>query len=97
MRIEWTEEASSELDHILAYIAAQDTYAATLVTRRIQKVEENLAMFPKAGRYDPETETYDRYIPGTRIILTSTVRDNVIWIVAAWHTSRDPETKPTRS
>jgi len=82
---------------MLAYIAAQDTSAAALVAKRIQKVEENIVMFPKAGRYDRETDTYDRYIPRTRIILTSAIRGDVIWIVAAWHTSRDPGTKPTRS
>ena len=97
MRVEWTAEASAELDHMLAYIAAQDTSAAALVAEWVQKVEENIAVFPKAGRYDSETDTYDRYIPKTRIILTSAIRGDVIWILTAWHTSRDPETKTAHS
>ena len=97
MRIEWTQEASAELDHMLTYIAAQDINAAALVAERILKVEENILSFPKAGRYDAETDTYDRYIPRTRIILTSAIRGDVIWIVTVWHTSRNPETKPTHS
>jgi len=90
MRVEWTAEASAELDHMLAYIAAQDPSAAALVAERIQKIEESIVTFPKAGRYDSETNTYDRYIPKTRIILTSAIRGEVIWIVTAWHTLRCP-------
>ena len=97
MKIEWTVEASTELDHMLAYIAAKDTDAAGLVAKRVLKVEANIARFPKAGKYDSETDTYDRYIPRTRIILTYAIQDDVIWIVTAWHTSRDPETRPARS
>ena len=52
MRVEWTAEASAELDHMLAYIAAQDASAAALVAERVRKVEENIVTFSKAGRYD---------------------------------------------
>ena len=96
MRIKWTEEASAELDHMLGYICEQDTSAAALVAERVQNVEKNIVSFPKAGRYDSETDTYDRYIPRTRIILTYTIRDDTIWIITAWHTSRDLETRPAR-
>ncbi len=61
MKIEWTAEASAELDHLLAYIAAQDPGAASLVAERVLRVEKSIASFPKAGRYDSETDTYDRY------------------------------------
>ena len=96
MRIEWTAEAVAELDHMLAYVAAEDAGAAGLIAERVPKAEANILRFPKAGRYDAETDTFDRYIPRTRIILTYAIRDEVIWIVTVWHTSRDPETKPKR-
>ena len=97
MRVCWTPEAVAELDHMLNYIAEQDVGAALLVSERVLDVEEQIARFPKAGRHDAETDTYDRYIPRTRIVLTYAIRENAVWIVTAWHTSRDPETKPVRS
>ena len=96
MRVRWTVEASAELDDILVYIAAQDTRVASLVAERVLKAEESIRRFPNAARHDAETDTYDRYIPKTRIILTYAVRDDAVWIVTVWHTSRDPEAKPAR-
>ncbi len=97
MRIEWTVEAAAELDNMLAFIASHDTTAAALVAERVLKSEATILTFSKAGRYDPETDTYDIYIPKTRIVLTYALRGDVIWIVTAWHTSRDLETRPKRS
>ncbi len=90
MKVEWTAEASTELDRILAYIASQDIAAASLVADRALKAEKGIARFPRAGRYDAETATFDRFIPKTRVILTYALRDDAIWIVSVWHTSRDP-------
>ena len=53
--------------------------------------------FPRAATFDAETDTFDRFIPKTRIVLTYAIRGDVIWIVTVWHTSRDPEGKPKRS
>lgn len=97
MRIEWTVEAATELDDLLAYVAEQDPAAASLVADRVSQVENNIARFPKAGRHNLETDTYDRFIPKTRIILTYAIREDVTWIVSVWRTSRDPGTKPARS
>ena len=97
MRLHWTAEAAAELNHMLAYIAEQDAGIAALVAERVLAVEEQIVRFPRAGRYDTETDTYDRYIPRTRIVLTYAIREDAVWIVTAWHTSRDPDTKPVRS
>jgi hypothetical protein len=67
------------------------------IAERIFRIEKRIAKFPKAARYDIETDTYDLFVPKTRIILTYAIRGDIIWMVTAWHTSRDPETKPTRS
>lgn len=96
MKVDWTAEAAAELDQMLAFIAEQDESSAALVAERVLNVEEQIARFPRAGRYDSETDTYDRYIPRTRIVLTYAIREDTIWIVTAWHTSRDPDTKPVR-
>jgi len=96
MKVNWTVEASAELDHMLAFIAAQDTSAARLIAERVFKVERRIINFPKAGRYNIETDTYDLFVPKTRIILTYALRGEIIWVITAWHTSRDPATKPAR-
>jgi len=96
MRTRWTAEALSELDRMLSFIAAEDIGAASLIAERVLKAEETILQFPMAGRYDAQTDTFDRYIPKTSIVLTYAVRDNTIWVVTIWHTSRNPETKPKR-
>ena len=97
MRIEWTAEAAAELEHMLAYAASQSTEAAALVAERVLQMEASILQFPFAGRHDPATDTYDRYVRKTRIILTYAIRGDVIWMVTAWHSSRDPQSKPKRS
>lgn len=96
MTIEWAAEAAAELDHMLAFIASQNVGAAAGVVERVLQAERDILMFPAAGRFDSVTETYDRYIPKTRIILTYTMRDEIIWIISVWHTSRDPVNKSPR-
>lgn len=96
MRIAWTAEAAAELDAILSYIADQDRSAAALVVERVLQAQARIRQFPKAARYDAETDTYDQFIPKTRIVPTYAIRDDAIWMITTWHTSRDPETKLPR-
>ena len=93
MKIKWSEEAQAELDHMLAYIASQDPYAAALVAERVIGMEANILTFPQAAQFDEETGTYDRYIPKTRIILTYAISDDTVEIISVWHTSRNPAEK----
>lgn len=94
MKIEWAAEAAAELDDILSYIAAQNPSAAALIAERAVVAEERIQQFPRAGKYDAETDTHDRFIPNTRIVLTYAIQGETVWIITTWHTSRDPETKP---
>lgn len=97
MSIAWTVEAAAELDDILAYIASESPQAASLVAGRVLHTEKVIEQFPKAGRYDAETDSFDRFIPRTRIVLTYAIRGDTIWIITVWHTSRDPGAKPRRT
>jgi len=81
----------------LADIAKDDAHAAMLVTERVLQIEQNIITIPKAGRYDKETDTFDRSVPKTRLVLTYAIREEIIWIIAVWHTSRDPDDKPKRT
>jgi len=79
---------------MLAYIAAQDPSAAALVANRVIRAEKLISSFPRGAKLDGGSGTYDRFIPRTRIVLTYEVTDDMIVIVGAWHTSRDPADKP---
>ena len=96
MRIEWTAEAATELDRMLAFVASKSVVAAALIAERVLRTERSILQFPFAGRHDAATDTYDRYVLKTRVILTYAIRDEVIWVITAWHTSRDPLTRPPR-
>lgn len=82
---------------MLAYIAAQDPTAASLVAERVFRMEQSISDFPFAARYEADSGTFDRYVPKTRIVLTYAITDDIIEIISVWHTSRDPESKPERT
>lgn len=98
MRVKWTVEAQDDLTTILAHIVASDSLAnAELVVERVLQTERVIELFPRAGTADPATDTYDIYVPKTRIRLTYKITDDSVVVLVAWHTSRDPESKPERS
>lgn len=90
MKIRWSVEAQAELDHMLAFFASQEPYAAALVAERVLKMEANILTFPQAARHYAETDTYDRYVPKTRIILTYAIIGESVEVISVWHTSRNP-------
>ncbi len=96
MTIEWTLDAQDEFDTILAHIAAtQSVSNAERVVARTMHTEKLMELYPKAGMYDPATDTYDLYVPKTRIRLTYEITETGVLVLVAWHTSRDPADKPT--
>ncbi len=96
MTVAWTAEAAAELDSLLGYIAAESPSAAAIVAARVVHAEQSIEQFPRAGRYDAETDSFDRFIARTRIVLTYAIRGDIIWVIAVWHTSRNPDDKPRR-
>jgi toxin ParE1/3/4 len=55
-----------------------------------------LGIFPRAARFDRETETYERPIPGLPLLLIYTVSEKLVEVIAVFHTSRDPAGKRRR-
>ena len=96
MSVRWTDEATNELNAILTYLQSYAPDVARGLTERVLLAEQNIETFPQAATFDRETNTYDRYIPRTRVILTYNIQEDFIEIVRVWHTSRNPETKPSR-
>ena len=88
MIVRWSEEALSELTDILDYLGQVAPEVAHNLATRILLAEENIITLPQAAKYDQATNTYDRYVPNTRVILTYTIHDDFIEIIRVWHTSR---------
>ena len=96
MNIEWTAEAAS--NSIASWhTSPPKTYPplrwllATCCTPKRAS-----SSFPKPAAIDADTDTFDRFIPRTRIVLTYAIRNETIWVITVWHTSRNPGDKPQR-
>jgi toxin ParE1/3/4 len=53
-RLTWTEPALRDLETIAEYIALDKPEAARAFVRKVYRVVERLAAFPKSGRVPPE-------------------------------------------
>lgn len=94
MNIRWTTEALAELDTILYHAQKRDVLEAKNIRARIERVERNIATFPKAAYHNRAKGYFERYIPRTRVILVYEIVDPDVIVIAAFHTSRDARTKP---
>ncbi|OGG91818.1 hypothetical protein A3H16_01735 [Candidatus Kaiserbacteria bacterium RIFCSPLOWO2_12_FULL_53_8] len=52
-----------------------------------------LKVFPRAARFDGETDSYERPIPGLPMLLIYTITDDLVEVIGVFHTSRNPKTK----
>ena len=93
MRVVYTDDALADLENILSYIAERNPTAAAYVTTRIESAVSDIALFPHASRLDPETGVREHVIPGLPLLIIHTVSDDLIEIIAIFHTARDPGSK----
>ena len=96
MRVAYTAEALGDVAQILSFIADQSPSRAPDIAARIDMAVKALGIFPRAARFDRETETYERPIPGLPLLLIYTVSDKLIEVIAVFHTSRDLARKRRR-
>ena len=94
MRLVYTAQATADIENILTYISERNPQAAADIAERIYHAEDQIVRFPRAARYDPDTDTFEFYIRRTRIILIYHFENELIEVIAAFHTSRDPAEKP---
>ena len=93
MRLAWTPEAADDLDNVLSYIAERNPTAAASVAARIDRTVSNILYFPHAARLDAETGARECVVRGLPLLIIYTVTDDLIEIIAVFHTSRDPRHK----
>ena len=93
MKVVYSADALGDVAHILSFVAEQSAAHAADVAARIDMAVKALGIFPRAARFDRETKTYERPIPGLPLLLIYTVSDELVELVAVFHTSRDPARK----
>lgn len=95
MQVEWSKAAQRNLDAIEAYIAKDNSRAATkTVLKIVKRTFSQLSGQPssgKPGRIDGTRELIFSEFP---YIVIYTVRNETIYILAVFHTSRDIENIP---
>ena len=84
--IEWTEQASLQLDQVYEYIASSNSEdVATRILRRIVNTVEQLASFPLSGRKGRVPNTRELVISNTPFIAVYTIEITRIVILAVYH------------
>ena len=88
MRLRWLRKALRNLDDEVAYIAADDATAASLVVKRVLDAVAQLAQQPGLGRPGRVPGTRELIVSNTRYIVPYRVRRETIEILRVFHTSR---------
>jgi toxin ParE1/3/4 len=84
--IEWTEQASGQLDQAHDYIALSNSESvAARITLQIVSSIEKLAAFPMSGRPGRVAGTRELVIPNTPFIAVYAIEGTRIVILALYH------------
>lgn len=86
MRIQWTEKARQDLNHIEQYISEDNPIAAlkTVITI-INSVESNLSVHPGIGRPGQYPQTRELVITGTPYVVPYQVVGEIVSIIRVLH------------
>jgi len=87
----FTPTAREQFLAALAYIAADDPAAARRLRDRAEESLSRLADHPESGRVLPEFPD----LPFREVVVSPyrffyRVKDDVVWVVAAWHSAQIP-------
>lgn len=92
MKLEWSQRALLDVEHLRDYIALDSPLYARLFIERLVKRTENLPHFPRMGREVPEAERDDireLIYQGYRLIYHVDDAQQRIKMVTVIHGSRD--------
>lgn len=91
MRVRWLAKAAASLDYTLTYVATENPAAAENLRSEIERVVENLALFPRIGRFGSDFDTYRLPISRTPYVLHyRIVRDEVQMLRLMHHAQKWP-------
>lgn len=93
MIVQWTDDALADLENILNHAYERSPDEAANIATRIDAMQKRMTLFPRAAFYDEKLNTFERYVPKTRVILVYRLSADAITIIAAFHTRRNAEGK----
>jgi toxin ParE1/3/4 len=88
MKVVYLKSALRDLEAIRVYIARDDPEVARRVILRVERSAERLASFPYSGRPGPRGIRL-LSVPGLPYVVIHRVADEVVKIVAVFHTARN--------
>lgn len=92
MKVVFTPTATRHIESQLEYLVSKGAVSAAIAAReRITSfVSDFLVRYPRTGRFIPERQIYEIWIPRTRFVVFYRIeRGNVLTILAFFHTSQD--------
>ncbi len=92
MKIVFTPSARDQFLQALAYIRRDNPYAAVSFRHKTESVLLRLKDHPESGRTLPEfPDSHYREVIVAPYRFFYRVKNNAVWIVAAWHDTQIPE------
>lgn len=88
MKIKWTKQAITDLNHAYDYSSETTPDTAQTIIERIDKSLKSLQQFPEMGRIGRVNHTRELVVPRTPFILPYRIRQNRIEILAVLHGAR---------
>jgi plasmid stabilization system protein ParE len=89
-------EAQANLANQIDYLNDRGAFDAAdrLATRLEAFLANFLCSHPATGRYIPERDLWEVWIPRTRLVLWYRFTDNHLQVVRIWHTAQDRQGAP---
>ncbi len=92
MKVLFTPSARTQFLSAIAYIYRESPSAAIAFRAKAEKNLSRLRKFPRSGRILPEFPDLpfrEVIVPPYRLFYT--IKENTVWIVAAWHGAQLPD------
>lgn len=86
----FSRRAEGELGLQIDYLIRRGAFrpAEQLADRTESYLRDFLAAYPRTGKYIPERDIWETWVPGTRLVLWYRFTDIHVDVVRIWHTSR---------
>jgi plasmid stabilization system protein ParE len=87
----FTAEAEDRLEDQVRYLIDQNAHKAAqdLLQRVTVFIERTLCRRPAIGRFLPDRQLYEFWIPGTRLVLWYRYDETTVTIISVWHTAQN--------